>query len=159
MSANLTCDQVWREVKKQQFAVLGTVSRKGQPLTTGIVYTVKGKHLYITTGRSLQKARNIQNNPGVSLTVTIEKRIPFLPWVKIPAATITFQGEATLHGPDEIEPHIQKSLVGKLKLREEEKADQCFVRVKPERNFVTYGVGVSLRTMLEPARAMARIPV
>ena len=42
------------------------------------------------------KARNVMRNPHVSLTVTVGQRIPFLPWIKIPAATITFQGLARL---------------------------------------------------------------
>ncbi|MFQ5692443.1 MAG: pyridoxamine 5'-phosphate oxidase family protein, partial [Nitrospinota bacterium] len=115
MPTGLTSDRVWKIVEKQRFAVLGTVSRNGRPLTTGIVYAVKDRHLYIPTNRSSQKAKNIQGRPHVSLCVTIEKRIPFLPWIKIPAATITFRGEAALLNPEEVEPRMRRRLTGRLK--------------------------------------------
>ena len=159
MSVELTSDQVWREIEKRIFAVLGTVNRKGQPRTVGIVYAVKDKYLFIATSPSTVKAKNVQENPHVSLTVTIDKRIPFLGWIKIPPATVTFNGEATLHGQNEIDADIQKKLLGYLKLSNEARANTVYIKVKPVGHFFTYGLGVSLRTMLRPEEAWARVAV
>ncbi|MBI3961294.1 MAG: pyridoxamine 5'-phosphate oxidase family protein [Deinococcus sp.] len=159
MPANLTSDQVWNEVEKQMFAVLGTVNRKGQPRTAGIVYKVKDRHLYIVTGYSSYKAKNVQHNSHVSVTVTVDKHIPFLPWVKIPAATITFQGEASLLHVSETESRIQTLLLGNLKLDEKILADLCIIKVKPVGQFITYGIGVPLLTMRDPEAARGRAPV
>ena len=51
MPANITTDQVWREVEKRSFAVLGYVTPKGEARTAGIVYTVRDRQVYIVTGR------------------------------------------------------------------------------------------------------------
>ena len=42
------------------------------------------------------KVRHITQNPHVSLTIPMHKRISFMPWIKIPAATITFSGSARI---------------------------------------------------------------
>ena len=86
----------WEQLNKQLFAVLGVVTKKGEARTVGIVYIVQGGKLYISSKKQAWKVRHIAQNPHVSLTVPIHKRIPFMPWIKIPSATITFPGEATL---------------------------------------------------------------
>ncbi len=159
MTVLLTSDQVWGEIEKRIFAVLGTVNRKGQPRTVGIVYAVRDRNLFIGTSPSSVKAKNIQENSHVSMTVTIDKRIPFFGWVKIPPATVTFSGEASLHSPDTIDTEIQKKLLGSLKLSEEARANAVYIQVKPVEHFFTYGLGVSLRTMLRPEEAWARVKV
>ncbi len=159
MPHDLTTERVWAEIEKRIFGVLGTVSRKGRPLTSGIVYKVKDRRLLISTGRSTQKARNIEAHPRVSVTVTVERRIPFLPWIKIPPATITFSGEARFLPPSEVDRKIQDRLIGTLSLSPEALADACYIEVRPQGHFVTYGIGVSLRTMHKPEEAMARVPV
>ena len=159
MPPDLTTERVWAEIEKRIFGVLGTVSRKGRPLTSGIQYKVKDRRLLIGTGRSTQKARNVEAHPRVSITVTVERRIPFLPWIKIPPAAITFPGEARLLPPSEVDRKIQDRLIGTLSLSPEALADVCYIEVRPQGHFVTYGIGVSLRTMLKPGEAMARVPV
>jgi len=41
----------------------------------------------------------------------------------------------------------------------ERRASACVVEIMPVGAFRTYGLGVSLRTMLNPAAAQARVPV
>lgn len=159
MPIALKSDQVWKALERELFAVLATVSPKGEPRTAGIVYKVRNKKLYIAMGFSSVKAKNAQQNPHVSLTVTANKRIPFLPWIKIPAATITFQGVAKVHPANAVDPGLQKLLLGGLKVDEKALSDLCFIEVTPEGNFVTYGVGVSLMTMRDPDAARGRAPV
>ena len=73
-----------------------------------------------------------------------------MPWVKIPAATITFQGEATVHNVEEIPQEIQKTLLRGLELDQKEVSRLCIIKVNPRGNFLTYGVGMSLLTMRYP---------
>jgi hypothetical protein len=159
MSAPITTDQVWKEVEKQIFAVLGMVTAKGEARTVGIVYAVRDRHIYITSGKDAWKTKYIEQNPHVSLTVTIPKRIPFLPWIHIPAATITFQGEASLLGVEDVEPEIRKKLLKGLEIDDEFIANTSVIRVQPRGHFLTYGVGVSLLTMRKPQEAGGRVPV
>lgn len=91
--------------------------------------------------------------------MTIPKRVPFLPWIKIPAATVTFNGIGTIHGVDEVEPEIKQALVKGMDVDEDFISSQRFIRVEPKGNFVTYGVGVSLLTMRKPEESRGRVPV
>ena len=159
MPIALNSDQVWRALEGQIFAVLATVNAKGRPRTAGIVYAVKDRTLYIATGLSSYKARNVQRNPHVSLTVTVDKRIPFLPWIKIPPATITFQGLARLRPADSVGADLRKLLLRGLKAGKESLADLGFIEVTPVGEFVTYGIGVPLMTMRSPEAARGRAPV
>lgn len=110
MSVQLTSDQVWGELGKDLFAVLGMVTAKGEARTVGIVYIVHDRQIYISSKTSAWKVRHVQNNPNVSITVPIAKRIPLLPWIKIPAATITFSGTAKILNPGELEADILHAL-------------------------------------------------
>lgn len=127
--------------------------------TIGIVYTARDPRLYIAAEWNSWKARHIASNPHVSLTVTIPKRIPFLPWVRIPAATISFQGEASLHGIDDTPQEIARSLMRGLEIAADYRKQICIIRVQPTGEFVTYGVGVPLLAMRRPEAARGRAPV
>jgi hypothetical protein len=158
MPVALSRDQVWRALEGQIFAVLATVNPRGQPRSAGIVYAVKDRILYIATGLSSYKARNVERNPHVSLTVTVTKSIPFLPWVKIPPATITFQGVARFRPADTVGAELRKLLLRGLKAGKDSLADLGFIEVTPVGEFMTYGIGVPLVTMRIPEAARGRAP-
>jgi hypothetical protein len=122
------------------------------------VYVVRNRQLYIIVGRDTWKAKYVARSPKVSLTVTIPKRIPFLPWIKIPAATITFQGDAEIHPSSEIDPEIRRALTKDVKL-DPDPAKFVIIKVKPSGEFLTYGIGVSLLTMRRPEAATGRASV
>ena len=159
MPATPSTGLVWKEVRNQMFAVLGFVSGRGEARTAGIVYAVHGNELFVGTDRNSWKARHITANPNVSLTVTIAKRIPFMPFVKIPPATITFQGRAAICSLDDVSLEVRHALFRGLELKAEERERICVIRVAPAGEFVTYGVGVPLLTMRNPEQARGRAPV
>lgn len=159
MTTELTTDLVWQEVEKQLFAVLGMVTAKNEARTVGIVYTVHQRRLYITTKRTAWKTRHISQNPHISLTIPIAKRIPFMPWIKIPAATITCFGTAAIHEPSEIAPELLHKLFRGLETNADMMADTSIIAVEPMGDFVTYGVGVSLTTMRDTEKSRGRVPV
>ena len=101
MTLRLTSEQVWQAIEKELFAVIGMVTARNEARTVGVVYVVRNHKLYIGTGKNAWKARHITQNPHVSLTIPVAKRIFFLPWIKIPAATITFSGTAQILPPEE----------------------------------------------------------
>ncbi len=159
MPADITSDQVWRELEKRSFAVLGYVTPRGEARTVGIVYTVLERQIYITTSPNAWKARHIASNPHVSLTVTITKRIPFVPRIQIPAATITFAGEASVHRAEEVPPEILRALLRGLELGPEDQREISVIKVRPVGEFLTYGVGVALKVMRRPEDAKGRVAV
>lgn len=155
MSLQLTSNQVWNEVERNAFGVLGVVTAKGEPRTVGIVYVVDNHKLYVGADTTAWKTKHITSNPHVSMTIAIAKRVPFLPWIKIPAATITFSGTAKILVKDELEPALLKRLY-----RHETGRDTwCAIEVTPQKDFITYGVGISLLEMRFPDKARARAPV
>jgi Pyridoxamine 5'-phosphate oxidase len=159
MRSELTGDQVWHHLAKHNFAVIGMVTARGEARTVGVVYIVRGHRLYIGTERYSWKARHIEQNPHVSVTVPIPKRIPFMPWIKIPSATITFSGRASVMTPGEAPVGIASLLFRGLERNETETAGACVIEVAPERDFMTYGVGVPLLQMRVPEKARRRVPV
>jgi hypothetical protein len=146
-------------LEKELFAVLGMVTAKREARTVGIVYIVHNRRLYISTGKDSWKARHVQGNPNVSLTVPIAKRVPLMPWIKIPAATITFSGVATVWEPGTLDPVILHALFRGLEKDEEMVASTCVIEVEPRNEFITYGVGIPLMAMRDSEKARGRAPV
>lgn len=159
MTIQLTTEQVWQAIEKELFAVIGMVTARHEARTVGVVYVVRDRKLYIGTGKDTWKTRHIAENPHVSLTIPIAKRIPFLPWIKIPAATITFSGTARILPTEETPLDILQVVFRGLVENEEMMADSALIEVTPEKDFITYGVGVSLMTMRHPEKARGRAPV
>ena len=157
--AEISSNQVWEAINKQLFAVLGVVTKTGESRTAGIVYAVQDGKLYITSQKQAWKVRHIAQNPHVSLTIPIHKQILFMPWIKIPAATITFSGTASLLAYQDVSDETIQKLFRGMILSEAEKDDMRIIEVTPVGDFITYGVGVSLMEMREPAKARGRVAV
>ncbi len=157
--AHITTQQVWDELERRIFAVVGMVNAKDQARTAGVVYTVRDRRLYFGTGSSEWKTRHIRGNPAVSVTVPIHKSIPLLPFVKIPAATITFSATARVMTGDELPPGVVDALEEGLSNDPSATDPPAVVELTPIGDFVTYGVGVSLNTMRDTNRARGRAAV
>jgi hypothetical protein len=159
MTTQLTSEQVWAEVEKEIFAVLGMVTAKGEARTVGIVYIVHDRKLFIGTGTDSWKARHVRGNPNVSLTVPITKRVPLMPWMKIPAATITFSGIGRVLGAGKVNPDVLQAIFRGLEKDEEMVASTCVIEVEPRGEFITYGVGIPLLAMRDSEKARGRVSV
>jgi hypothetical protein len=159
MPIQLSSEQVWQAIEKELFAVLGMVTANGEARTVGIVYVVRERKLFIATGQDTWKARHIAANPHVSVTIPIAKRIPIMPWIKIPAATITFSGTARVSPAQDVPPDLLRAVFRQMADDKEMVAKSCLIEVAPLKEFVTYGVGVSLMQMRDPEQARGRAPV
>ncbi|MEN8173668.1 MAG: pyridoxamine 5'-phosphate oxidase family protein [Chloroflexota bacterium] len=159
MAVELTTQQVWQEIEKKLFAVLGFVTAEGEARTAGIVYVVDNQKIYIATGNHSWKSRHIRTNPHVSMTVNLPKRIPLLPWINIPDATITFAGVGAVHDPKDVDPDVVHALLHGLETNLELLATMCVIEVQPVDDFITYGVGIPLADMRHPEKARGRAPV
>ena len=159
MPIELSSQAVWREVRRNMFAVIAFTNAKGEPRTAGVVYVVHGGAVWIATLRSSWKARHLGARPAVSTTVVIPKSIPFAPWIRIPAATATFQGTCRVVWPQETPAVVQEALLRGLVENPDLLKDMAFLRIEPQGRFVTYGVGVSLWTMRDTEKARGTAPV
>ncbi|MDX1417110.1 MAG: hypothetical protein R3293_23090, partial [Candidatus Promineifilaceae bacterium] len=84
---------------------------------------------------------------------------PIMPWVKIPAATITFSGTAQILDPEEMPPEILQALFRGMAEDQERVSGSVLIEVTPEKDFVTYGIGMPLLQMRDPKLARGRVPV
>jgi uncharacterized pyridoxamine 5'-phosphate oxidase family protein len=159
MSEPISTNLVWQEIEKQIFGILGMVTAQNEARTVGIVYAVADRKLYIGSKRDAWKVRHIAQNPHVSLTIPIHKRIIFMPWIKIPAATITFSGKAAVKEVDDIPAPVVKALYQGMEVDELFKQNAAVIEMIPVKEFLTYGVGVSLMEMRAPEKARGRVPV
>ncbi|AWB94427.1 hypothetical protein DCE93_01030 [Agromyces badenianii] len=154
---DITNAEVWKAIESVNFMVIGMVSARGEARTAGVMHVVDDGRLWFTTNEREFKARHIAANPGVSVTVPIAKRIPFVPWVKIPAATITFSGVAEIMPAEQLPSDAKRALLHGLELSDGERGDLIAIGVRPSGDFVTYGVGVSLSGMRDTELARGRV--
>ncbi len=156
MSLQLSRENVWQEMQKELFAVLGMVTETGEARTIGVVYILQDQKVYILTGEDTWKARHIRQNPSVSITVPIPKRIPFLSWIKIPSATISFAGRASVIEAEKVGQDVLHALMRGQESDREKLATMCVIEIEPVGDFITYGVGIPMMTMREPEKARGR---
>ena len=155
MALQPTSEEVWEAIGKATFGVLGMVTSRGHARTVGMVYVVDNNKLYMGAAPTQWKTKHITRNRHVSMTIPIPRRVPFLPWIKVPAATITFSGTAKILERDD----IGTDLLRRLYRHEDGRAGWCAIEVTPEKDFITYGVNISLLQMRHPDRSRGRTPV
>lgn len=159
MTLQLTSEQVWEVIEENIFGVIGMVTRAHEARTVGVNYVVSDRRLYIGTAKNAWKVRHISQNPHVSLTIPVHKRVPLMPWIKIPPAAITFHGEAEILAIEDAPPGVLQALYRHKAEDQEWTADLYLIEVTPVKDFLTYGIGVSLLQMRDPAQARGRAPV
>ena len=154
----MTSAVVWRELARQHFAVLGHVNAAGEPRSSGVVYGMLGHRLYVVVAPDSWKARHVATGDQVSVTVPVRRGGILSLLVPIPPATISFHARATVYPPGSTEMASLPAELTRL-LPEVGRASSCVIELTPEGQFLTYGVGVSLLAMREPALARAHQPV
>jgi hypothetical protein len=159
MALQLKSEQVWEEIEKELFAVIGMATANNEARTVGVIYAVRDRKLYIGTAKETWKVRHIRANPHVSITIPIAKRVFFMPWIKIPAATITFSGAGRVLDATETPRDLLEIIFRGMANNEERMAESCLIEVTPQKDFITYGVGVPLMQMRDPEKARGRAPV
>jgi hypothetical protein len=155
---HLTSEQVWRQIAKASFAVLSHVTPAGEPRSSGVVYRTLGRRLYVAVAPDSWKARHVALDGRVSVTVPVHRGGVLALVMPIPPATVSFHGRAIVHpaGSPEV-----GSLLHELRslLPAERQTSAAIIEIVPEGAFVTYGIGISLAKMRDPASARARVPV
>jgi hypothetical protein len=151
----LTTEEVWRQVARASFAVLSQVTPAGAPRSSGVLYRTLGPRLYVAVAPDSWKAKHIAARPRVAVTVPVRRGGILSLVAPIPPATVSFHASAIVHPAGSFE--IPKELASLLPA--ERRASSCIIEVVPEGLFTTYGLGVSLLQMRDPARARARVPV
>jgi hypothetical protein len=153
--SRLTQQDVWDAVSRASFAVLSHRSPDGSPRSSGVVYTVDGRRMLVVVARDSWKARHVAACGRVAVTVPIRRGGILSLLLPIPPATVSFSAEAVVHPGRTIHdlPYLARLVPA-------ERRNDCVVlEIRPAGHCVTYGLGVPLRRMREPARSRARVAV
>ena len=151
-----TTEQVWDALDGGLFGVLAFVNRDGHPRTAGVCYVVGGRSLFISTDKDMWKVRHIAANSSVSMTVTLPKRVPFLPFIRVPAATVTFRGEAQILEVGDIDASVFERLPRGGESDPDVLERTAIIRVIPRGEFVTYGIAMPITRMRKHEEAHGR---
>jgi pyridoxamine 5'-phosphate oxidase-like protein len=157
-TAKLTTDQVWHAIEKRSFAIVGYETPEGDPRSSGVMYEVAARRLYVAVDPNGWKARHIAASGRVSVTVPVHRAGVLALVAPIPPATVSFHGEAYVHPAGSIATLRLLERLGSL-LPRERRATAAVIEIVPDGAFVTYGVGVPLREMRDTERARARVAV
>jgi Pyridoxamine 5'-phosphate oxidase len=156
-AAGPTTERVWRELSKASFAVLGYVTPRGEPRSSGVVYGTAGRHVYVVSAPDSWKVRHIRDGDQVAVTVPVRRGGLLALIAPIPPATVSFRATAVVHPPGSLDlASVSKKLASLLP---KQRSTGSVFELAPEGTFLTYGVGVSLRAMTDPAAALAHVPV
>jgi hypothetical protein len=154
----LTGERVWRTLAKASFAVVSYVTPRGEPRSSGVLYSTVGRRLYVVVAAGSWKARHIAASGQVAVTVPVRRGGVLALLLPIPPATISFPASAVVHPAGSLDERSLPRQLAALVPAERRAASQV-IEIRPEGHFVTYGVGVSLRQMRDPALARGRVPV
>lgn len=157
------------QLRTHNFAVLSTVGDDGKPHSAGVNYGVSRPGvdlaIYVMTRRHLQKARNVAQNPQVSVVVPLTRRLLWF----LPPPTIQLHGQAEILDWTDAEGSeiFRRFWVGRRILVAYQEAHRrgerriCFLKIIPDPVISTYMVGVSvwaLRRRMEAGAAKVIIP-
>ena len=158
MAARLTTEQVWHQIAKASFAVIGYVTPAGEPRSSGVVYKSIGRRLYVAVAPDSWKARHVAASRRVAVTVPVRRGGLLSLVAPIPPATVSFHATAIVHpaGAPQVRPLLKE--LGSL-IPVERRTSACIIEIAPEGAFLTYGLDVSLSKMRDPAAARARVSV
>jgi len=136
---------VRRAMTRGSWCTLATASAQNRPHVVGVLYVAVDDIVYVNTFDTTIKARNVRENPRVAVCIPV-RRYPF-----VPPYAVQFQGTAEILSPQDTRI---VELVGAGRLKritshgELDQQEGCFIRITPARRVSTYGLGVSLRTLL-----------
>lgn len=149
---------VWQALAKASFAVVSHINAAGEPRSSGVVYGIVDRRLFVAVAPDGWKARQIATGQEVAVTVPVRRGGILSLLAPIPPATITFRAKARVHPAGSLDTGSMPKELMKL-VPEARQASSCVIELVPEGRFLTFGIGVSLMDMRDPARALARVPV
>jgi hypothetical protein len=153
-----TGEQVWEALAAASFAIVSHVTPAGEPRSSGVVYAMLDRRMYVAVAADSWKARHIATNGRVAVTVPVRRGGIMSLLFPIPPATISFSASAVVHAASSPEGQRVWTALARL-LPAERRATSRIIEIRPEGWFVTYGVGVPLMRMRHPALARGRVPM
>jgi nitroimidazol reductase NimA-like FMN-containing flavoprotein (pyridoxamine 5'-phosphate oxidase superfamily) len=141
---------VRRVIARHSFCTLAT-SSADRPHSVGVLYSLVGTDLFVSTLKDSKKARNIASNQRVAVCIPVRRfpmAPPFLVQFGAAAEIVACEDSVVV---DLVRDGRLKKITGHGELDE---PGTCFLRITPDEKVFTYGIGVPLRTLLrDPTHA------
>ena len=155
--ARTRSERIWNELANESFAVVGFVTPSGDPRSSGVVYKMLGRRMFVAVAPDSWKAKDLAARGRVAVTVPVRRGGILALVFPVPPATITFHGSAIVHpaGSPEMRSHLDD--LGAL-LPAERRESSCLIEILPEADFLTYALDVPLRKMRDPVASLAHVP-
>ena len=145
--------EVIKIIKSNMWMVISTVDENDHPHSSVVVYQSDGEILIFQTGIHTIKAKSIQYNNNISVTIPFKKN--FLhKLIPAPPAELHFTGKAEILPYDDIQARKIFSRFLKYSEDVEYPQESIWVKVIPSNIISTYGVGVRLLDMKNPNKAL-----
>jgi hypothetical protein len=140
-------------IRKNRWLTLSTSSPKGTPQSSLVVYASDGYTIYILTGKTTVKIRNILRNPRVSVTIPFYKNLIHRLITIAPPGAITFRARAETREFDEGEAieFYEKAL--NFKVPDDMEEEGIWIKLTPGNSATCLGVGISLLEMRDLEKA------
>jgi uncharacterized protein YhbP (UPF0306 family) len=160
-------DEVERALRQHTFGTLSTLTERGAPHATGVVYAMSAPGeplaLYVTTRTTTRKVRNLRAHADVAFVIPVPRRFVSV----FPPRAIQFQGTATVvpaQHEDAVRAFSSSWFLRRIRATEQHIVAQggelCFIRIRPERMLFTYGMGMSvLSNVRQPRAAIGRVTI
>lgn len=150
-------ERVWAELSKASFAILSFVTPKGEPRSSGVVYAIESRRFYCAVAPDSWKARQIRDGQDLAVTVPVRRGGLLSLVAPIPPATVSFHARAIVHPAGSLDVRALSPKLQSLLPRDRREA--TVLELVPEGSFLTYGIGVSLKEMLDPEVAQAHVAI
>jgi uncharacterized protein YhbP (UPF0306 family) len=164
---SISFDRVDKALRQRTFGTLSTLTERGTPHATGVIYAVSAPGeplaLYVTTRTTTRKVRNLRAHPEVAVVIPVPHR--FIP--VFPPRAVQFMGTATVVAADdeganrafESSWFLRRILATERRIVTEG-GDLCFIQIRPQDKLFTYGMGMSLLGNLRrPRGAIGRVTI
>jgi hypothetical protein len=123
----------------------------------GVVYVIETRHFYCAVAPDSWKARQISDGQDLAVTVPVRRGGLLSLVAPIPPATVSFHARAIVHPAGSLD--IGSSSPKLQLLLPKDRREATVLELVPEGSFLTYGIGVSLKAMLDPVVARAHVPI
>lgn len=146
-------------IRKNRWLTLSTASPKGMPQSSVVIYASDGYTIYILTGKTTVKIRNILRNPRVSVTIPFYKNLIHRLITIAPPAAITFRARAETREFDDSEATEFYEKILNFKVPDNMEEEGIWIKLTPGNSATCLGVGISLLELrdLEKSHKIVRL--
>lgn len=148
VSRTLPFNTVEKSIRKMDYGILGTIDKNGCPHSTSVLYGVSSPSdkfaLFVITGKSYKKTKNLKLNPEISFVIPIPHHILRF----VPPNCIQFQGSVEFLSINDgvAKKTFLKNRVLKMTLEDalSEPDEYLFVKIIPKQTVFGYGIGMGI---------------